>query len=366
MKTSCIAHPPKEPLIIIRQWQVKFCKGDKCAAALMSFLEYWHNIKLEQSVKSKQANNTAEIHGDNRIHDESLVQFHTSEQLSDGIMGLYSETKIRKSLRFLEEQGVINVFKNPNRRYAFDKTKHFIFHPEECNKYIQKVYKANDTAELSDVAKLPHRSDENTERYGKNTDGYIKSTDGEAPRKPAPAVAPTLVEKGPEITTETTTKNKELINENSFKQKKDIQQHPIVNSSLDNSQTEDTGENVDSTSEEPPSNPSETQDNHEDLNGGPATIAPAAHSFLTMITQFQNAMKKGVKQATLNGMLIELLEKLGVEVKKKNGDYNYSVAGKGWKLKKGQIIDTLYLMHQKKTSGELNSPTGYWHKVLGE
>lgn len=163
--------------------------------------------------------------------------------------------------------------------------------------------------------------------------------------------------------------HKDKDNEDDIKQKKESQQHPINNSlpdePPDNSQTKDTGEDVNPKSEVSPGDLNINQDNRGDVNGQPSTVAPAAApSFLTLITQFQNAMKNGVGQATLNGMLTELLEKLGVEVKKISGEYNYSVAGKGWKLKKGQIIDVLYLMHQKKTSGELNSPTGYWHKVL--
>lgn len=140
MLTSCIQHPPRHPLIIIREWQVHFCDGDKCAAALMSFFEYWHNIKLEQATKASQANDIAEQHGDNRTQDDSLVQFHTTEELKNGIMGLYSDTKIRNSLQFLEDSGVITTMRNPNPRYAFDQTKHFVFHPEICNEYIEINY----------------------------------------------------------------------------------------------------------------------------------------------------------------------------------------------------------------------------------
>ena len=44
MRTSCITHPPKDPLIMIRQWQVALCEGNTTAAALLSFFEYWHNL----------------------------------------------------------------------------------------------------------------------------------------------------------------------------------------------------------------------------------------------------------------------------------------------------------------------------------
>ena len=73
MKTSCIRHPERENLIIVRKWQVVFCEGDTCAAALISFFEYWHNIKLEQYEKEE---NPAK---------RSLLQWHTEEDLEHGV-----------------------------------------------------------------------------------------------------------------------------------------------------------------------------------------------------------------------------------------------------------------------------------------
>lgn len=70
-----------------------------------------------------------------------------------------------------------------------------------------------------------------------------ESANQETPRKPAPAVAPTFVAEGPEITIETTTdiingssensssSHKDEDDDNDIKQNKDNQQHPIVKSS---------------------------------------------------------------------------------------------------------------------------------------
>lgn len=46
MNNTCIQHPTRDPLIVIRQWQLDFCESNHCAAALLSFFEYWHNIRL--------------------------------------------------------------------------------------------------------------------------------------------------------------------------------------------------------------------------------------------------------------------------------------------------------------------------------
>jgi len=50
MKNSILNHPPRQPMIIIRQWQLEYCmsrKNPKVAASLISFFEYWHNVKLD-------------------------------------------------------------------------------------------------------------------------------------------------------------------------------------------------------------------------------------------------------------------------------------------------------------------------------
>ena len=147
MKSSCIAHPPNETLFIVREWQMAFCEGNECAAKLMSFFEYWHNIKLDMREKNKQANDTAEKHGDKRTQDEELVQFHTCEQLRNGMLNTYQEGAITKALNYLQEKGVISIFKNPNPRYHFDKTRHFIFNPDVANSFLRSREKPNGVLE---------------------------------------------------------------------------------------------------------------------------------------------------------------------------------------------------------------------------
>jgi hypothetical protein len=129
MKESCIPHPPNDPLILIRRWQIDLCDGNVVAAALLSFFEYWHNIKLEQQRKAVQRNDVREKHGDERRHDESLWQWHTEADLLDGIM-ITSQNPLRRALHYLTTRGYITQSQNPNPRYHFDRTRYFVFHPE--------------------------------------------------------------------------------------------------------------------------------------------------------------------------------------------------------------------------------------------
>lgn len=166
MRSSCIRHPEREPLILIRKWQVDFCNGDKCAAALLSFFEYWHNIKLDQAAKAKSLNSLPQVpHKDGPIvADDSLYQFHTTEELEDGILHLYKRDKIRKSLDFLVELGAITIHRNPCKRYGYDKTKYFLFYPEVMNNWL-----SNDTTPATDETRFSaDRSTENRELCAEN------------------------------------------------------------------------------------------------------------------------------------------------------------------------------------------------------
>ena len=151
MKSSCINQPANERMVIIRQWQVEFCGGDHCAAAILGFMSYWHDIRLEQSAKSAESNATAERHGERGLQDTSLLQFHSAKSLREGLLGLYSESSIRRARQVLVDSGAVTEHANPNPRYAFDATTFFLFHPEVVNAWLAR------RAELRD-------------RFGKSTE----------------------------------------------------------------------------------------------------------------------------------------------------------------------------------------------------
>lgn len=138
MKGTCIEHPINQPLLLIRKWQLDFCEGNACAAALLSFFEYWHCIKLEMSVKNAKANRIAKEHDDIGYNDESLLQFHNQQDLNNGILGIYGKNSICEAIKYLEDKEVITTHRNPNPRYTFDKTKYYLFHPDVCNSWLDE------------------------------------------------------------------------------------------------------------------------------------------------------------------------------------------------------------------------------------
>ncbi|HAT8643624.1 hypothetical protein [Legionella pneumophila] len=139
-RSSCISHPEGERLILIRKWQLEACEQDACAAALLNLFEYWHNIKLEQNSQAKNYNDVAQRHGDNGTQIETLLQWHTTEQLEASLLNIFNKRRIHSAIESLVSLKFISVHRNPNPRYAFDKTKHFLFNSNEISHWLKEYY----------------------------------------------------------------------------------------------------------------------------------------------------------------------------------------------------------------------------------
>ena len=132
-RSSCIRHPEKEPLVILRQSYVELCQNNHCAAALLNLFEYWHNIKLAISTKHKKLNDIAEAHGDRRVHDESLLQFNSQDEIREQLLETWSRPTIAKNIEYLEKRCFITKTRNPNPRYKFDRITFYLFHEDNVN-----------------------------------------------------------------------------------------------------------------------------------------------------------------------------------------------------------------------------------------
>lgn len=116
MKTGSIRHPANAQMMKVHQWQVDMLNGDISAAKLMSFFEYWHDIKAA----------AAEMDGVTDV--SALIQHHTEPELEAGVFVDITRKTIGKALKKLLTLGVISVEQNPFNPY--DRTRHFLFHPE--------------------------------------------------------------------------------------------------------------------------------------------------------------------------------------------------------------------------------------------
>lgn len=185
MKASCIEHPAKEPLIVVRKWQVEACDGNHCAAMLLSYFEYWHNNRLANIAFADHDDDVARMHGDTPSHRTRLLQWHTLEALEEGLLGFFKRDKISDAIKkVLVPKGFISVQGNPVDRYKFDRTRYYLFNAEAVSAY------------LSDRRKIDHRGSENRSWSSENRPSQSEN------RKCIQES--NILRSGSEITTETT------------------------------------------------------------------------------------------------------------------------------------------------------------------
>ena len=98
-RESCIAHPPKQAISIVRQDYYELMNRDACAAALLNIFEYWANaaIAVEPTVERPW------------VGARSVREF---ERL---LLGIATDKQIRKRLLLLEARGFIQT-KAPGKR----------------------------------------------------------------------------------------------------------------------------------------------------------------------------------------------------------------------------------------------------------
>ena len=126
MKSSCISNLPNDRFVVIRQSWVSICRDNHCAAALLNFFVSWHDWKIENQPRSQRENTVALNHGVESSLHTSLIQHHSLAELKQGLCGLYSEKTIQKAIAVLVNLGFVQPSRNPDPRYKFDRTTHYL------------------------------------------------------------------------------------------------------------------------------------------------------------------------------------------------------------------------------------------------
>jgi hypothetical protein len=68
-----------------------------------------------------------------------LWQYHKNEDLEDQLMGIGKRERIDRARKLLQEMGIIEIGRNPNKKYRFDATTFYLFHPEVLNDYLDQI-----------------------------------------------------------------------------------------------------------------------------------------------------------------------------------------------------------------------------------
>jgi len=76
---------------------------------------------------------------------------------------------LRKAIKYLEQKNAITVHRNPNKRYSFDRTRHFLLHPNIINEWLTTY--TGDTKKTTNITKMPKkRSRKQGSDQGQNTE----------------------------------------------------------------------------------------------------------------------------------------------------------------------------------------------------
>jgi hypothetical protein len=139
MNISSIRHPENSTYIELHEWMKSICRGNPCAAMLLGIFSSWHKYRMRNDVLyqryTKRNHSELQICSDNK----KAYLFFTLEELMAELMGLFQKSDINQALQVLESLGIISIYRNPNERYYFDKTKYFVFHEDVCEQWNKHI-----------------------------------------------------------------------------------------------------------------------------------------------------------------------------------------------------------------------------------
>ena len=100
-RESCIAHPPKQAIAIVRQDYYELMGRDACAAALLNIFEYWANAAIAADLSVERP----------------WVGARPIREFEQMLLGIATDKQIRQRLVLLEQRGFIET-RAPAKRGA--------------------------------------------------------------------------------------------------------------------------------------------------------------------------------------------------------------------------------------------------------
>ncbi len=193
MKTSCLSHPPRARLILIREEYLSITGGDHCAAALLAIIEYWTNWKLDHIAKRVEEFN--EAGKDAAVIEREPWLYKNTKSFQEDLMGLFGRNKVLGGLSKLRELGYVSHRENPNHGWDHtfqyllnidlvqEKTDHwrrFKFKPSKVYKQTPLDLLLNDPESPSKPSKVPKQTADGLEKDEQYQSQQSESTESES------------------------------------------------------------------------------------------------------------------------------------------------------------------------------------------
>jgi hypothetical protein len=137
MRTSCISHRPKTPIVILSADYLELCDGDPAAAIILKILEYWTDIKLSHGSQTEIENQKRKQAGEEPLEHDLWI-YKTGEAFQEDSLGLLKEHDVTRGLKVLLDKGFIERRNNP--KFKWDRTWQYRINVELINDKLSIPY----------------------------------------------------------------------------------------------------------------------------------------------------------------------------------------------------------------------------------
>lgn len=98
-----------------------------------------------------------------------LWQYHKNDDLEAFLMGIGKRDRIDKARKLLQDLGIIEIGRNPNKKYRFDATTFYLFHPEVVTDMLRNLEYASSENSSQSVRKTANHGAENGKAITKDS-----------------------------------------------------------------------------------------------------------------------------------------------------------------------------------------------------
>ncbi len=133
---SCVSKPAGIRYSVLREDFLEYCENSTCPALLISYFEYWHNIKLADI--HKQVSSANEGYRNFSVQPEHYHQHHSLQEIEKGIFGQYKRESISAGIDYLVDKGVLEIVVTSD--YRRNQARVYRFLPDVLNDYIREKY----------------------------------------------------------------------------------------------------------------------------------------------------------------------------------------------------------------------------------
>lgn len=135
IKTSCLSHPPRAKIVLIREEFLTITGGHHCAAALLAVMEYWTNWKLDHI--ARQVEEFRELGKDTALIEREPWIYKNNQSFQEDLMGLFGRNKVLGGLARLMEAHYLKRRKNPG--LGWDRTYQYLLDIEKVQQAINDL-----------------------------------------------------------------------------------------------------------------------------------------------------------------------------------------------------------------------------------